>query len=141
MISTLAVNFYRRTMSPRASVFFAVFLFLFDETFSSTNVGAKLKITTIIAEPFMFELVGLDNRTKKVGLVKDILDELSREMNFTYDLYLVSDAIYGAKDENGVWQGLVGEIVYGRADLAAADLTINSPRSEIIGRDWKILIK
>ena len=64
----------------------------------------------------------------QVGLVVDILDELSRSMNFTYELYLVPDGIYGRQDANGVWLGMVGELVYGRADLVAADLTVDGSR-------------
>ena len=91
-----------------------------------------LKIMTMMQEPFMFELTDLNNNSKKLGLVKHILDVLSAQMNFTYELHLPPDGNYGAPDDQGFWNGMVGEVIYGRADMIAADLTVNAPRSQIM---------
>ena len=69
-----------------------------------------LKIATIIERPFMFEMVDLNNNTLKIGLVKDLLDILGRRLDFTFELYLVPDGHYGKRHENGVWDGLMGEV-------------------------------
>ena len=69
-----------------------------------------LKIATIIERPFMFEMVDLNNNTLKIGLVKDLLDILARRLDFTFELYLVPDGHYGKHHENGVWDGLMGEV-------------------------------
>ena len=44
------------------------------------------------------------------GLCIDLLQELSTEMGFTYDIYEVEDGKYGSMD-NGEWNGIVGDIV------------------------------
>ncbi|XP_053734064.1 glutamate receptor ionotropic, NMDA 2C-like isoform X1 [Synchiropus splendidus] len=65
------------------------------------------------------------------GFCIDILKKLSRTIKFSYDLYLVTNGKHG-KLVRGIWNGMIGEVVYGRADMAIGSLTINEERSEII---------
>lgn len=68
------------------------------------------------------------------GYCIDILKELSARLNFTYELSQVEDGQYGIYDfADGLdaprrWTGMVGELVYKRADLITAPLTINPER-------------
>ncbi|KAM9837106.1 glutamate receptor ionotropic, NMDA 2C-like [Aulostomus maculatus] len=65
------------------------------------------------------------------GFCIDILKKLSRSIKFSYDLYLVTNGKHG-KLVRGIWNGMIGEVVYRRADMAIGSLTINEERSEII---------
>ncbi|XP_028990049.1 glutamate receptor ionotropic, NMDA 2C-like isoform X2 [Betta splendens] len=65
------------------------------------------------------------------GFCIDILKKLSRTIKFSYDLYLVTNGKHG-KLVRGIWNGMIGEVVYGRAHMAIGSLTINEERSEII---------
>ncbi|XP_052474693.1 glutamate receptor ionotropic, NMDA 2D isoform X1 [Carassius gibelio] len=65
------------------------------------------------------------------GFCIDILKRLARIVGFTYDLYLVTNGKHGKKID-GVWNGMVGEVVYKRADMAIGSLTINEERSEVV---------
>uniref|UniRef100_H3B3B4 Glutamate receptor n=1 Tax=Latimeria chalumnae TaxID=7897 RepID=H3B3B4_LATCH len=65
------------------------------------------------------------------GFCIDILKRLAKTIDFTYDLYLVTNGKHGKKIE-GVWNGMIGEVFYKRADMAIGSLTINEERSEII---------
>ncbi|OCT70963.1 hypothetical protein XELAEV_18037877mg [Xenopus laevis] len=65
------------------------------------------------------------------GFCIDILKRLSKTIGFTYDLYLVTNGKHGKKID-GVWNGMIGEVFYQRADMAIGSLTINEERSEII---------
>ncbi|KAJ8254495.1 hypothetical protein COCON_G00211070 [Conger conger] len=65
------------------------------------------------------------------GFCIDILKKLSRNIKFSYDLYLVTNGKHGKK-VRGTWNGMIGEVVYKRADMAIGSLTINEERSEII---------
>ncbi|XP_067882753.1 glutamate receptor ionotropic, NMDA 2D-like, partial [Heterodontus francisci] len=71
--------------------------------------------------------------TKKCckGFCIDILKRLSKTISFSYDLYLVTNGKHGKKI-HGIWNGLIGEVVYKRADIAIGSLTINEERSEIV---------
>lgn len=74
------------------------------------------------------------------GFCMDLLRHLSEKINFTYSLALSPDGQFGnyiirnltqpgAKKE---WTGLIGELVYERADMIVAPLTINPERAEFI---------
>ena len=45
------------------------------------------------------------------GYCIDLLNELAKSLKFTYEIYFVPDGLYGAKTENGTWNGLIGELV------------------------------
>lgn len=67
------------------------------------------------------------------GYCIDLLKELSKKLNFTYELSLVSDGQYGNFEytEDSPykrWTGLVGELYYKRSDMAVAPLTANPER-------------
>ncbi|NWX11945.1 NMDE3 protein, partial [Aegotheles bennettii] len=65
------------------------------------------------------------------GFCIDILKKLAKTVKFSYDLYLVTNGKHG-KIVRGVWNGMIGEVYYERADMAIGSLTINEERSEIV---------
>uniref|UniRef100_A0A669DFL0 Glutamate receptor n=1 Tax=Oreochromis niloticus TaxID=8128 RepID=A0A669DFL0_ORENI len=72
-----------------------------------------------------------EERTCCKGFCIDILKKIARNVKFTYDLYLVTNGKHGKKINN-VWNGMVGEVVYKKAEMAVGSLTINEERSEVI---------
>jgi hypothetical protein len=40
------------------------------------------------------------------------------DLNFTYELYLVPDGKFGAMEQTGNWNGMIGQLVSGEADIA-----------------------
>ena len=47
------------------------------------------------------------------GFVPDVMNHLKEMLHFDYKLYLVPDGQFGAKMENGEWNGMIGEILAG----------------------------
>lgn len=45
------------------------------------------------------------------GYAIDLLSELAQSVGFNYTLYVVKDGKYGAIDQDGNWNGMVGEII------------------------------
>ena len=67
------------------------------------------------------------------GLMVDLLGLLQNKLGFNYDLYLVPDGKYGAIDDStGRWNGMIGEVLYGHADMALGSITINAQRSQVV---------
>jgi ABC-type amino acid transport substrate-binding protein len=66
------------------------------------------------------------------GYIPDLLDKLATRLGFEYQLRVVADGKYGAKTGGGGWSGMIGEIVSGTAELAAAPLTVSPDRSEAV---------
>ncbi|RCN29927.1 hypothetical protein ANCCAN_24306 [Ancylostoma caninum] len=75
------------------------------------------------------ELMGND---KYEGYCIDLLKKIARLSKFNYTIHEVKDKAYGIREENGKWNGMVGELINGEADLAVASLTISYSRSEVI---------
>uniref|UniRef100_A0A7N9AR93 Glutamate receptor n=1 Tax=Mastacembelus armatus TaxID=205130 RepID=A0A7N9AR93_9TELE len=67
------------------------------------------------------------------GYCVDLASEIAKHVGIKYKLSIVPDGKYGARDpETKTWNGMVGELVYGRADIAVAPLTITLVREEVI---------
>ncbi|XP_071850380.1 glutamate receptor ionotropic, delta-2-like isoform X3 [Apostichopus japonicus] len=88
-------------------------------------------IVTIAEAPF----VSVDdtvNGPKFSGFCIDMLNYIAKELDFEYKLYLTPDEKYGGQNLDNTWNGLVGEVYYGRADMAVAGMIINSHREEVV---------
>nr|XP_020449302.1 glutamate receptor 1 isoform X1 [Monopterus albus] len=93
-------------------------------------------VTTILESPYVMlkknheQLVGND---KYEGYIVELAAEIAKHVGYQYKLKIVSDGKYGARDpDNKMWNGMVGELVYGKADVAVAPLTITLVREEVI---------
>lgn len=45
------------------------------------------------------------------GYCIDLLNELARNLHFTFDIYPSPDGMYGAETDNGTWNGMIGELI------------------------------
>ncbi|CAL1614007.1 unnamed protein product [Knipowitschia caucasica] len=93
-------------------------------------------VTTILESPYVMlkknheQLLGND---KYEGYIVELAAEIAKHVGYQYKLKIVSDGKYGARDpESKMWNGMVGELVYGKADVAVAPLTITLVREEVI---------
>ncbi|XP_029917981.1 glutamate receptor 1a isoform X3 [Myripristis murdjan] len=93
-------------------------------------------VTTILESPYVMlkknheQLQGND---KYEGYIVELAAEIAKHVGYHYKLKIVSDGKYGARDpETKMWNGMVGELVYGKADVAVAPLTITLVREEVI---------
>ncbi|KAL2103386.1 hypothetical protein ACEWY4_000254 [Coilia grayii] len=93
-------------------------------TGQSTAAGQDtLQVTTILNEPYtMTKGSGLE------GYCVDLMSVLAKKLGLKYQMRLVKDGRYGRQDATGYWNGMVGEVVRGEADLAVADLTLTAGR-------------
>uniref|UniRef100_A0A3Q4BX24 Kainate-binding protein n=1 Tax=Mola mola TaxID=94237 RepID=A0A3Q4BX24_MOLML len=66
------------------------------------------------------------------GYCIDLLSQLSKKLGFRYKQHLVKDNRYGAMDTSGNWNGMIGEIIRGEADLAIAPLTLTAVREQFV---------
>ncbi|XP_011866349.1 PREDICTED: uncharacterized protein LOC105561191 [Vollenhovia emeryi] len=104
------------------------------------------RIVTALASPFTmvtslqegFCLRGLTCRQGNTvvccyGLSMDLLSLVARELGFRFDVYLAEDGLFGKRNSrNGTWNGVMGELVSGRAQLAFAALSVSTHRAEVV---------
>ncbi|KAJ8266748.1 hypothetical protein GJAV_G00134250 [Gymnothorax javanicus] len=105
-----------------------------NETFGPQN--RTYIVTTILESPYVMlkknhdQLIGND---KYEGYCVELAAEIAKHVGYNYTLEIVSDGKYGSRDtESKMWNGMVGELVYGKADVAVAPLTITLVREEVI---------
>ena len=96
--------------------------------------GINLRVTTI-SKPHVHELF-YDDSGKKIigagGFFIDPLYDMASDFNFTLTFIAQPDGKWGALDGNGTWNGLVGMLAEGRADIAAAQLSRTKERGRAI---------
>ncbi|XP_041955164.1 probable glutamate receptor isoform X1 [Alosa alosa] len=86
-----------------------------------------LQVTTILNEPYaMTKGSGLE------GYCVDLMSELSKKLGLKHRMRVVKDGRYGSQDASGNWNGVIGEVVRGEADLAVADLTVTASRESAV---------
>ncbi|GFS04375.1 glutamate receptor [Elysia marginata] len=66
------------------------------------------------------------------GYCVDLLQKVAEIVGFDYDIHLVYDGKYGTKQADGSWNGMIGELLSGQADLAIASLTITEVRERFV---------
>ena len=125
----------------------ALFLFFLAFGFTVTSgvkplQGRTLTITTIINYPYVALLSSMPdiekNGSNRVshgpygGFAVEVIDEISKKLGFSYELKLVSDNSYGGVNASGHWDGMIAEVISGKADMALADLTITTKRLEVV---------
>ncbi|XP_061659492.1 glutamate receptor 4-like isoform X1 [Syngnathoides biaculeatus] len=93
-------------------------------------------VTTILEAPYMMlknNHEQLEGNDKYEGYCAELAAEIAKHVGFAYRLELVGDGKYGARDPSTkMWNGMVGELVYGKADVAVAPLTITLVREQVI---------
>nr|QQY02599.1 glutamate receptor ionotropic 2 [Cryptocotyle lingua] len=104
--------------------------------------GKVLRITTKEEKPYMMYKGNASSTEPKStdpkdwrGFCIDLLNEIGKELNFTYTINLVPDSTYGnAKMVDGeeVWDGMVQELRTRKADLAVGSFTITYDRERVI---------
>ncbi|KAM9331385.1 glutamate receptor ionotropic, NMDA 3B [Gastrophryne carolinensis] len=75
--------------------------------------------------------VPLEYKTCCYGYCIDLLEKLSEDIGFDFELYIVGDGKYGAR-KGDHWTGLVGDLLSGAAHMAVTSFSINSARSTVI---------
>uniref|UniRef100_A0A3Q1I0M6 Si:ch211-251b21.1 n=1 Tax=Acanthochromis polyacanthus TaxID=80966 RepID=A0A3Q1I0M6_9TELE len=88
---------------------------------------AALTAWVVIQEPYT-----MSKGSELEGYCIDLISELSRKLGFKYKLHLVKDNRYGSIDSSGNWNGMIGEVVRGEADLAVAPLTLTAVREQFV---------
>ncbi|VDN26883.1 unnamed protein product [Gongylonema pulchrum] len=101
-----------------------------------TLENRTLRIAVYVEQPFVMLKENLndsvDENDRYTGYCIELLEKIAELQKFKYILHEVKDKTYGSKMSNGKWNGLVGELMSGEADIAVTSLTISYSRSEVI---------
>ncbi|XP_069379720.1 glutamate receptor ionotropic, delta-2 isoform X2 [Paralichthys olivaceus] len=106
---------------------------LTDRKLENNMRGVVLRVVTILEEPFVMVSENVLGKPKKYqGFSIDVLDALSNYLGFKYEIYVAPDHKYGSMQPDGQWNGLMGELVFKRADVGLSALTITPERESVV---------
>ncbi|KAI1288036.1 Glutamate receptor ionotropic, kainate 3 [Halotydeus destructor] len=95
--------------------------------------GKELIISTTLNKPFaevVPEAVNLTGNARYQGFVIDVVKELSELLGFRFTLIEAQDGRYGTRSAEGVWNGAIGQVDRGEADVAVGDITMTTFREK-----------
>ena len=98
-----------------------------------TNPTVQITIATM---PYSYFVLGQydfkTNTTIYGGLCFDIINYITSKHNLTYDVKRHEHYSWGVQLSTGKWNGLIGEVISGEADMAANDFTISYERTKVV---------
>lgn len=100
-------------------------------------MNKTLIVTTLVQAPYTMlkeNHAELEGNAKYEGYCIDLLEEISKlpDISLKYKIREVADRAHGRRDDKNEWNGMIGELLHGKADLAIADLTITYVREEVV---------
>ena len=102
----------------------------------SNFFGSNVRVASLHLPPlheFYFE--DANDETSRImgggGFFIEPLNYLAMKLNFTLVFNASVDGKFGAVDSNGNWNGLIGMVLAGGADLAAAAITRTTERDDV----------
>merc|ERR1719410_2589432 len=101
-----------------------------------------LRVTTTTTDPYVMHkifdppiapeaLQRMSFEEKYEGFCVDLVKELSKEVKFKYEFYLVEGGGYGSF-KNGRWTGMIRELRTQQADMAVIDMSITAIRQTAV---------
>ena len=76
--------------------------------------GRLLRVTCAQEDPYVMDKKneeGLVGNDRFEGFCVDLLREIADVVGFQYSFYIVPDGKYGAPDDDGIWTGMVRELI------------------------------
>ena len=97
------------------------------------NVQFKMNNRHVtIGTNIMQGYVDIDSNDQYSGMFIEILQDLARNLNFTYNIVLPKDTRWGNLLANGSWNGLIGEIDRREIDFIVGPLARNQYREQVM---------
>lgn len=94
-----------------------------------------LIVTTVQNDPYVMLKESIETLTgneRYEGFCIDLINKLAQNLGFNYIIKEAEDGQYGKKQDNNEWNGMIRELMDGKADIALVDLTITSSREEVV---------
>ncbi|CAH1160302.1 unnamed protein product [Phaedon cochleariae] len=112
----------------------------FDEKLTAVSnlQGTKVIVSSRLGAPYLMLRQNEDDdistgNARFEGYTLDLVAGIAKIVGFEFEVRLTEDQKYGSWDENnGKWNGIIGDILNKKAHLGVADLTITHERREVV---------
>ena len=102
------------------------------ETKLVTGEVQELRVTTVHDPPYMTIDPQPDGSYSYSGYLYDLWETIAKELNVRFRMVPLLSGDYGTLHENGTWSGMIGELAYGRADVALSSLDMRPDRATVV---------
>ncbi|GFT26773.1 lig_chan-Glu_bd domain-containing protein [Nephila pilipes] len=92
---------------------------------------SKIKIAAVLLKSIL-TVSKVNDRIVLNGLEGEMLKCLMEKLKFEFELVLPNYGQYGSRDSNGTWDGVIGMVRRGEADIGLATLSITEDRWEAV---------
>ncbi|ROT70491.1 olfactory ionotropic receptor IR8a [Penaeus vannamei] len=106
-------------------------LLTLNPNYEHSPIRRFFRIGTVMARPWVYKKEG-GGAAAYEGYCVELSKKLSELMTFDFEFVFPADGHYGARQKNGSWNGLVGDLANGNTDIIVAPLTMTSEREEVI---------
>ncbi|CAG0903981.1 unnamed protein product, partial [Darwinula stevensoni] len=100
--------------------------------YTAHKIRPRYRVGTILDRPWAFDLPPGSPDPPYDGFCIQMLKRMSELMEFDFDIVVPAIGTYGAKQEDGSWDGLIGDLYRGETDMIVAPLTMTSEREEVV---------
>merc|ERR1719187_1975995 len=73
-----------------------------------------------------------DGEEEFYGYCIDLIDEITKIVNFEYEIKEAPDGKFGTMDENNEWNGMIQQLILKKADIAVAPLSVMAERENVV---------
>ncbi|GIY02578.1 probable glutamate receptor [Caerostris darwini] len=80
----------------------------------------------------IFSMSKFDNHTFISGIEAKLLNILSEQLNFSYDIMMANDKQWGSTDQHGNWTGVIGMLIRNEADIGLSHMAITEKRTHAV---------
>ncbi|XP_048459922.1 glutamate receptor ionotropic, delta-2-like [Rhincodon typus] len=85
---------------------------LVDQKLENSMEGVTLRVVTVLVPPFVMMSENIFGQPKEFcGFSIDVLNALSEHLGFKYQIYQAPDNQHGRLQNNGKWNGMIGELI------------------------------
>lgn len=95
-----------------------------------TDDRSSLVVSTLLSDPYVMKSEKSGGVGGYEGFAIDLVEHVATSLGRNFTINIATG--YGSKNNDGTWNGMIGDVVSGRADLAVGDLTINSEREAVV---------
>ncbi|KAG1662338.1 Glutamate receptor ionotropic, kainate 2 [Nymphon striatum] len=106
------------------------------DKYKDNLMNKTLRIVTVLVKPYTMLKLNADpngGNERFEGYCIDLIEAISQRLKFKYEIHIAKDKTNGKMDpETREWNGMIGELINGEADLAIGDLTITYEREQAV---------
>ncbi|XP_023725833.2 probable glutamate receptor [Cryptotermes secundus] len=93
--------------------------------------GIVMKVASM-TDPPMSVVRKTDNTLILGGFFGEVWHSLEQRMNFTSDCYIPEDRAWGSLTQDGSWNGMMGMILRGEAEISVAEFAMTVLRTRVV---------